>query len=155
VLDQIDSPIKSTYRATRFIEGTNMTTKVAYTFDGAQRNRFMDPVAAYQLLETWNEPNFDKFISKRIEKLTCDLGSMHVLILDRKRGDRMENSPGGVIMCGTTADLKGSFAAFNGNAEGIRGISGGLNDNRLLACFVRGKSGLLADVKTLINIGPA
>ena len=131
-----------------------MTTKVAYTFDGAQRNRFMDPVAAYSLLESWNEPNFDKFMKRR-EKITCDLGSMHALILDRKRGDRMENSPGGVIMCGTTADLKNSFAVFNGNDEGIRGISGGKSDNRLLACFVRGKSGKFADVKTLINIGPA
>jgi hypothetical protein len=132
-----------------------MTTKVAYTFDGAYRDRFMSPAEAYRLLESWDERNFDKFIGKRTEKQACDLGYMWTLILDRKRNDRMEHSPGGVIMCGTTKDLKDSFLEFDGKPEGIRGIAGGKNDNRLLACFVRGRSSLLGEVKTLINIGPA
>jgi hypothetical protein len=131
-----------------------MTTKVAYTFNSVHRNNFMDPVAAHKLLEEWNEPTFDKYFGKRLQTLTTDVGTMNALMLDRKRGDQ-EVSPGGVIMSGTTSDLKRSFSEFDGKKDGIRGIAGGSADMMLLACFVRGKSsGAFADVKTLINIGP-
>jgi hypothetical protein len=128
-----------------------MTTKVAYLHQNAHRNTFVDPKAAYRKLEEWNQPTFSNYFGVEIKTITYPTtGQLNVI---RLKGQ----TPGALVMCGTTKELKASLNAFYSGGV-VQGVLGDHEDAEkwILMCFVRGKSSSIGAVtKTLINIGGA
>lgn len=83
-----------------------MTTKVAYLHQNAHRNTFVDPKAAYRKLEEWNQSTFSNYYGAEIKTITYPKsGQLNVI---RLKGQ----TPGALVMCGTTKELKASLNAF-------------------------------------------
>lgn len=146
-----------------------MSTRVAYTYKNQYRTEFVDPIAAYKILEKWSWPNFDDFI-------IAPRGVLNPVIPPDQGGPQgplankdppikvfklyIENSPGvgkiesGVVMCGTTQELKASLRRFAGKKDGVKGFAGDVASmDKLLACYVRVQH-QKEPIKTLISIGP-
>lgn len=134
-----------------------MPTRVAYSLRNNYLPAFLHPKKIYKTLQKIGKPDFDGFMDAGmpVSIVVTDKTQAVSLLLSGPGFDGLPNF-GGVVMCGTTKELKASFQAYLGNKEKIRvfGVDHKEKDiDHLLAYFVRGKT-TFSEPQTIICIGP-
>jgi hypothetical protein len=106
----------------------------------------MSPLTAYPELERLNQSTFDYFLKGKQGVVKPEPGTGNLII------ELGSPEPGGVVMCGTTGDLKTSLNDFI-TENRLHGVWSELLGDPLAVYCCRGKSSKGA-ARTMVNIGP-